>query len=162
MSFDVSMLIFRRILAALSFFLCLSVFGGARADTPLSLDGVSIVDAKTVALMLQSSDTRLVDTRALHDFLAGHLPNALHVDYRERSSRDIAFDMREDDAPLFLARLEKFVKPHQAVVFYCNGPACWKSYKAAVVARNAKYRNIYWFRGGLTDWRQEGRTVVTE
>ena len=130
--------------------------------TPLSLVGVPVVDVATVTSMKEHGAVRLVDTRALHDFLAGHIPDALHVDYRERSARGTDFNAAEDDIPAFLARLGKFVKPEQIVVFYCNGPSCWKSYKGAVAAREAQYRHVFWFRGGMSEWQQQGRPVVAE
>lgn len=134
----------------------------ANGNTPTTLADVPVVDAKTVAAMHARGEAHIIDTRALHDYLAGHLPGAYHADYRERSARTPAFDRREDDTAAFLRRLRKFAEPGQAVVFYCNGPACWKSYKAAAVARDAGYRRLHWFRGGLSEWRQQGNPVVVE
>lgn len=131
-------------------------------NTPPDLPGAAVVDAQTLAALQAQGGVRLVDTRALHDFLAGHLPGAYHVDYRERSARTTGFDAAEDESAAFLRRLLKFVQPHQPVVFYCNGPACWKSYKAAAVARDAGYRQVHWFRGGMAEWRQNGMAVVAE
>lgn len=130
-------------------------------DTPESLPEVHTVDAPAVA-GLAAERARIIDTRALHDFLAGHLPDAIHVDYRERSARELNFDARLDDVPAFLARLAKFAGKDQALVFYCNGTACWKSYKAASVARKAGYRQVYWFRGGVSEWKKAGKTLIAE
>lgn len=142
---------------------CDLLFAGTDGGlTPPAATGVTVIGATGVAAMKAKGDAHLVDTRSLHDFLAGHLPDALHVDYRERSARVIAFNSAEDDVAGFLARLGKFVKPEQAVIFYCNGPACWKSYKAAIAARDAKYRRVYWFRGGVSEWQQAQLPVVPE
>lgn len=156
-----------RRLAALAarLFLAVALWAAAGAsangDTPLSLDGATVVDATQVA-DLAARGAAVIDTRALHDFLAGHLPDASHVDYKEHSARDVAFDAREDDVPAFLLRLRKFAKPGGPVVFYCNGPSCWKSYKGAAAASRAGYRQVYWFRGGLGAWLQDGRAVIRE
>ena len=133
----------------------------ADGDTPQELSGAIVVDVGAVARLAESG-ARVVDTRALHDFLAGHLPGAVHVDYRERSAREPAFDPGEDDAPAFLARLQKFAAKDRPVVFYCNGPSCWKSYKAAVAASRAGYRQVYWFRNGFSAWLQDGRPSAHE
>lgn len=130
-------------------------------DTPLSLEQAPTVDAATVVKLAREKAT-IIDTRALNDFLAGHLPDAIHVDYREHSARAVNFDARLDDVPAFLRRLGKFAAPGQTLVFYCNGTACWKSYKAAIVAHKAGYRHVYWFRGGVTEWRKSGRTLIVE
>lgn len=133
----------------------------AGGDTPTVLAGVSVIDARELA-ELAGSGARVIDTRAVHDFLAEHLPGAAHVDYKERSARSGEFDARDDDVPAFLIRLRKFAAPAQPVAFYCNGPSCWKSFKAAAAARAAGYRSVYWFRGGLSEWKQAGRPVVRE
>ncbi len=125
------------------------------------LAGVKVVDVRAVTA-LASHGARLIDTRAIHDFLAGHLPQAQHVDYKERSIRDAGFDANDDDVPTFLRRLRKFTNADRPVIFYCNGPACWKSYKAAVAARKAGYRDVYWFRGGVSEWKQEGKPLIGE
>jgi len=130
-------------------------------DTPESLPQVRTVDAATVA-KLAAERARIIDTRALHDFLAGHLPEAIHVDYRERSARELNFDSRLDDVPAFLTRLAKFARKDQALVFYCNGTACWKSYKAASVVQKAGYGQVYWFRGGVTEWKKAGKPLIAE
>ncbi|MDD5297876.1 MAG: rhodanese-like domain-containing protein [Rhodocyclaceae bacterium] len=133
----------------------------AETETPLALQGVPTVDAAMVA-KLSGERAVIIDTRALHDFLAGHLPEAIHVDYRERSAREPNFDSRLDDVPAFLRRLGKFAATSQTLVFYCNGTACWKSYKAGTVAKNAGYRHVYWFRGGVTEWQKAGKAVIEE
>jgi rhodanese-related sulfurtransferase len=133
----------------------------ADGDTPLELGGANVVDVAAVA-RLAASGARIVDTRALHDFLAGHLPDAAHVDYKERSARNPGFDPRDDDVPAFLLRLQRFAGKDRPVVFYCNGPSCWKSYKAAAAASRAGYRQVYWFRNGFSAWLQDGRPSVHE
>jgi rhodanese-related sulfurtransferase len=139
----------------------LPVLAVSSPDTPGTLPEVHTVDASRVT-QLAAQGARIVDTRALHDFLAGHLPEALHVDYRERSAREVNFDARLDEVPAFLARLGKFTRKDQTLVFYCNGTACWKSYKAASVAKKAGYRQVYWFRGGVSEWKKAGKTLIAE
>jgi rhodanese-related sulfurtransferase len=42
------------------------------------------------------------------------------------------------------------------VIFACNGPECWKSYKSASAAIAAGYKKVYWFRGGFPEWSLAG------
>ena len=43
------------------------------------------------------------------------------------------------------------------LIFACNGAECWKSYKASHAAIQAGYTRVYWFRGGLPEWRSADR-----
>lgn len=45
------------------------------------------------------------------------------------------------------------------VVFHCNGPECWKSYKAAKVALSKGFKTVYWFRGGYPEWESRGLPI---
>ena len=42
------------------------------------------------------------------------------------------------------------------IIFLCNGPECWKSYKASRAAIAAGYKHVYWFRGGMPEWELAG------
>jgi rhodanese-related sulfurtransferase/ABC-type phosphate/phosphonate transport system substrate-binding protein len=120
--------------------------------TPRSLPGATVVDAATVARMLQAGAT-YVDTRTDAEFKAGHVPGAVLVPYHEKSAKDADFD----------ASLDKFeasqlgVDRDAALIFACNGPECWKSFKASQAAMKAGYRKVFWFRGGLPEWRSSGQ-----
>jgi len=46
------------------------------------------------------------------------------------------------------------------LVFGCNGPECWKSFKAGTAAMKAGYKKVYWFRGGFPEWRSAGFDVA--
>ena len=101
--------------------------------TPRALPGATVVDAKAVAQLLQAGAT-YVDTRTDAEFKAGHVPGAVLVPYHEKSAKDADFD----------AALDKFevarLGPPQAapLIFACNGPECWKSFKASHAAREGR------------------------
>lgn len=48
-----------------------------------------------------------------------------------------------------------------ALVFACNGAECWKSYKASHAAPKAGHSKVFWFRGGLPEWRTAERQVAS-
>lgn len=124
--------------------------------TPRALDGVQVVDANTVAQLLQKG-ARYIDTRTEAEFRAGRVPGALLVPYEEKSPKDADFDAaldRFDTARLGPDR-------SQALIFACNGAECWKSYKASVAARKAGFTQVFWFRGGFPEWRGAGLKVET-
>ena len=64
----------------------------------------------------------------------------------------MSFDASKDDFDL--AKLPK--DKAAPLVFFCNGPECWKSYKASVTAKKAGYTKIYWMRGGFPEWSSKG------
>lgn len=119
--------------------------------TPRSLPGATVVDAKTVAQLLQAGAT-YVDTRTDAEFKAGHVPGAVLVPYGEKSAKDADFDAAQDKFDL-----AKLGNDRDALlVFACNGPECWKSFKASSAAVKAGYRKVHWFRGGFPEWRSSG------
>lgn len=44
-------------------------------------------------------------------------------------------------------------KKDDIIVFYCNGLLCWRSPAAALIFSKAGFKNLYWYREGLPDWK---------
>jgi rhodanese-related sulfurtransferase len=126
----------------------------AAADTPASLDGAKLVTAEEVQ-KLQAAGAVIVDTRVAAEFAEGHLKGAVSIPYREKSAKSADFNAAEDEFALAKLPADK----NAAIVTYCNGGSCWKSYKAAVVAIKAGYKNINWFREGFPQWQSKGFAV---
>ncbi|MEJ5988369.1 rhodanese-like domain-containing protein [Ramlibacter sp. PS3R-8] len=119
--------------------------------TPRALPGATVVDAPKVAQLLQAGAT-YVDTRTEVEFKAGQVPGAILVPYHEKSAKDADFDASQDKF-----EVERLGADRNAeLVFACNGPECWKSFKASQAAMKAGYRRVYWFRGGFPEWRSSG------
>ena len=117
--------------------------------TPASMPGASVVTAKRVAeLMLGGA--LAVDTRTEKEFKHEHVADAVFAPYGEKSLKEPDFDASLDNATAIEA-----LPRDKPLIFMCNGPECWKSYKASKVAINAGFKNVYWFRGGLPEWRGE-------
>jgi rhodanese-related sulfurtransferase/ABC-type phosphate/phosphonate transport system substrate-binding protein len=121
--------------------------------TPALLPGVKRVRAAEVRELIAQSAV-MVDVRSEKEFNEGHIPGAILVPYGEKSLKDIAFDPAVDS----FAGVDKLHKD-KAVIFACNGPECWKSYKAAKAAAARGFTTVYWFRGGLPEWKAEGMAV---
>jgi rhodanese-related sulfurtransferase len=124
------------------------------ADTPETLSGTRLVSAEDVA-KARAAGTAVVDTRVAAEYAEGHIAGATNVPYREKSAKDPGFDASQDD--FAVAKLP----PDKAapLVLYCNGPECWKSYKAATAAMKAGYTHILWYRGGFPDWKAKGLPI---
>ena len=144
---------FRRIAAAL-FFAFLSADAALAEDTPALLPGAKLITAEE-AVKAIGSGAILIDARVASEYAEGHIKGAINVPYRERSAKAADFDASKDQFDLgkLPGNKEAFV------VIYCNGPECWKSYKAAVLAIKGGYSNVNWYRVGFPDWKSRGLPV---
>lgn len=122
--------------------------------TPDRLEGVTRVGADEVAELLKQG-AAVVDTRSQKEFDSEHIRGAVLVSYAEKSLKEVGYDASKDD----FAALAKAVPKNRPVVFLCNGPECWKSYKASRWAQKDGYQKIYWFRGGMPEWREKRMPV---
>lgn len=119
---------------------------------------------------------KLISTYHLHQVLTGKEPpiliNALSGDTTELIPGSIwlsgagAKGRFNDDTQQRLGEhLGELVseknKREQMLVFYCTALNCWHSYNAALRAVNLGYRNVHWYRGGLTSWYAAGLPTVT-
>ena len=118
---------------------------------PRELPGAKVVDAGAVVGLLAAGAV-YVDVRNDAEFKAGHLRGAQLGPYVERSAKDTEFDASQDGFEIERLPVDR----DAALIFACNGPECWKSYKASHAALRAGYRKVYWFRGGLPEWRAAG------
>lgn len=121
--------------------------------TPASIPGVETVAAAEVQ-KLSGSGAILVDTRSAKEYDHEHIKGAIHAPYLEKSLKEREFDASLDD----YTAIQKLPKD-KALVFYCNGFECWKSYKASIVIKKLGYTKIYWYRGGMPDWRNSKLAV---
>jgi rhodanese-related sulfurtransferase len=116
--------------------------------TPTLIQGVKSVTAEQ-AQDLMAKGVPFYDVRDAGEYKEMHVKGAISVPYKEKSSKEIGFDMSKDDF-----RIADAVKDKNApLIFACNGGECWKSYKATVWAQKEGFRNIYWFRGGFPEWK---------
>ena len=123
--------------------------------TPNDVPGVTKVTA-TEVVALAKAGAEVVDVRTAAEYEAKHIPSAHLLPYGEESPRFVDADLRND--PFDLAKLSGVRK----VVLYCNGPECWKSFKAAKRAIASKqFDAVYWFRGGMPEWERSGQPAVT-
>ncbi len=48
------------------------------------------------------------------------------------------------------------------LIFYCKGPRCYKSKFAARLALQLGYLKVYWYKGGIKEWKKAGyKTTYT-
>ncbi|HTT09752.1 MAG TPA: rhodanese-like domain-containing protein [Burkholderiaceae bacterium] len=115
--------------------------------TPDAIDGVKLVTAEQVQT-LQAKGVPVIDTRVPVEYAEKTIKGAISVPYKEKSAKDVGFDKTQDSFDLSKLPADKGAP----VIFFCNSGECWKSYKASVVARDAGYKQVHWFRGGMPEW----------
>lgn len=120
------------------------------AETPNTLEPAKIISSEAV-VKLQASGVAVLDVRVASEYAEAHIKGAVSVPYREKSEKSVSFDAKQDEFNLGKLPSDKGA----AVVFYCNGPECWKSYKASILASKAGYTNIYWYRDGFLNWKSQ-------
>ncbi len=121
------------------------------ADTPAALAGTKVVTADE-AKKLHDAGAPMIDARVAAEYAEKTIKGAINVPYKEKSAHDPAFDASQDHFDLSKLPADKSAP----MVVFCNGPECWKSYKASVAAVKAGYTKVYWFRGGFPEWSSKG------
>lgn len=117
----------------------------ALADTaPAKVAGASTIDAQ-MAKLLHDKGIVFVDARDDAHFKEGHIPGAKHLSVKDEGFTE--------------ANLSAIAPKNKPVVFYCTGVTCMASSMAAQKAVEWGWSTIYYFRGGLTQWKTSGLPV---
>lgn len=122
--------------------------------TPTLIPGIKAVTADEVRGLV-AKGVPFYDVRDEREYKEMHVKGAVSVPYKEKSGKEIGFDMSKDEFRIADAARDK----NAPLIFACNGGECWKSYKASVWAQKQGYRNIHWFRGGFPEWKAKGLPV---
>jgi len=108
--------------------------GGEEPPEPVSRAGL--------ATRLAEDSVTVLDVRPADEYASGHIPGALNVT---------------------LAQLEQIIPTLASdaeIVAYCRGPYCIYAHQAVAVLRRHGL-NARRLDGGLPEWREDGRTVLT-
>jgi phosphate transport system substrate-binding protein len=134
----------------------ISIIRNSWNDTPLVLEGAEVVNANQVKALLENG-VPIIDARVETEYSTEHIKGAINVPYVEKSAKAANFNPQQDRFDL--SKLPQNKKAD--IIFYCNAGACWKGYKASVVAIKAGYQKVYWFRGGIPEWGEKGLPTET-
>lgn len=114
-------------------------------DTPDKFEGCKVVTASE-AQALMGKGTKLFDVRVATEYAEEHIKGAVSVPYAEKSKKEVAFDSALDS-------FDDTKIPASNMIFQCNGIECWKSLKACKWANKKGKKDVYWFRGGIPEWK---------
>jgi rhodanese-related sulfurtransferase len=114
--------------------------------SPESIEGVINVDSEgLIGMIIKHDDLVLVDSRIISDRNDGYIEGSISLPDIDTNCASLAKAAPSLTTPL---------------IFYCNGIRCGRSANAAVIARDCKYRNIYWFRNGMEEWQEKEFPLV--
>ena len=129
--------------AALALTLAVILPGSAWAGkkrVPESLPGATVVDAERAKALMEQKKILVVDARLESAYEEEHLPGAVNI-----------------PEPLMIVMREELPSDkNHPVLFYSRGSSCWRSYKASRRAVQWGYTQVYWFRGGIPEWKAKG------
>ncbi|MFC6874923.1 sulfurtransferase [Halobellus marinus] len=121
-------------------------------------DHSPLVDYETVLSAIDDPEITVVDTREAGEFAEGHLPGAVHLDWR---------DLVDDDTRGLkpAAELESLlsdvgVTPDSRVILYCN--TARRISHTYVVLRSLGYEDVGFYEGSLTEWTERGGPIEAE
>jgi rhodanese-related sulfurtransferase len=116
--------------------------------SPDTLEGATTIDAEQlIALVVEHQDTVLIDSRIGTDRADGYIEGSVHLVDSKTDCESLARLIGMRTTP---------------VIFYCNGVRCDRSGRAVGIAVACGYRNVYWFRGGIEEWRAKEFPLIQD
>jgi PQQ-dependent catabolism-associated CXXCW motif protein len=120
------------------------------SKTPTSIPGARVVTTVQLRNALQSR-VRFLLIDAWDDTQHESIPGAVRIPYAGRPG---SFDDNVEKSLFQELSRRTGSNPGYPIVFYCAGSDCWESYNATLRAEAMGYSNVFWYRGGMTAWRQ--------
>ncbi len=127
-------------------------FAGKGIPTPETLPGGNIILAMDAKSLLDQNKAMFFDVRNPINFGRGHVPGATALPYSGKSKKIVDFDMSLDNFDTSKLPPDK----NSVIIIYSHGVTGWKSYKAAVSAIHAGYKDVRWMREGYGKWLELG------
>lgn len=116
-------------------------------SVPDYLEGASLINAEDLVDIQQTlHNLVLIDTRESTDAGYDHtIAGAVHLSGEEATPSELSRLLTDKSTP---------------VVFFGEGESSIKSYKAAKNAINYGYVNVFWMRGGISEWNSKGLPLI--
>jgi rhodanese-related sulfurtransferase len=113
----------------------------AKIVSPENVPGTTRINAEElIELMWATPELTLIDSRITSDRSEGFIEGSISLPNTETSCESLEAAIPDKSAP---------------ALFYCNGVKCGRSAKAAKISIDCGYNQVYWFRGGIEEWRQK-------
>jgi thiosulfate/3-mercaptopyruvate sulfurtransferase len=118
------------------------------AETPL-------VTADAVAAAIDDAESVVVDTRERWEYDEGHIPGAVHLDWRELVDDETRGLRPSDELEATLA--DRGVTRERHVVLYCN--TARRISHTYFVLSHLEFTDVSFYEGSLTEWEAMDRPV---
>lgn len=105
--------------------------------SPLHAEGATTVSVDE-AKWLFDEGAVFIDVRNPRFFARRHVAGAHHLDMKDGFSQQTLAAVARKDQP---------------IVIYSSGIKCSRAYKGSVLAVSWGYQKVYYFRGGIVDWK---------
>ena len=116
--------------------------------SPAAIEGAVTIDAEQlIALVVDHQETVLIDSRVGTDRADGYIEGSVHLVDTKTDCDSLARLIGTRSTP---------------VIFYCNGVRCDRSGRAVGIAVACGYRDVYWFRGGIEEWRAKEFPLIQD
>lgn len=116
--------------------------------SPDRIEGVTLLDAEgVIELATRTPELVIVDSRVESNRKHGYIEGSLSLADRDTDCDSLGNILPSLDTP---------------TLFYCNGPRCGRSAVAVQVALDCGYRVLYWFRGGVAEWKEKSYPLPRE
>ena len=111
-------------------------------QVPVVMDGATPVTAEELSdLMKEMDNLVIIDSRVQDNEKQQAIAGSHSLPYSQTSPDALSNLVPDKLTP---------------VVFYCDGLQCPHSMKAVRKAVSYGYVNIFWFRGGISEWTEKG------
>ena len=114
--------------------------------SPETIDGVINVDAEgLIEKVMEIPELVLIDSRITADRKEGYIEGSISLPDIDTSCETLAATLGTTSTP---------------ALFYCNGIKCGRSARAAQIAIDCGYMEIYWYRNGIVGWQEKQYPLV--
>jgi len=119
---------------------------GVPIVTPAHIEGITNVDAEgLIEKVMNTQELVLFDSRITADRKEGYIEGSISLPDIDTSCDSLEIIAPERNTP---------------VMFYCNGIKCGRSAKAAQIAIDCGYADVYLFRRGMEEWQEKQFPLV--
>ncbi|MFK5891914.1 MAG: rhodanese-like domain-containing protein [Pseudomonadota bacterium] len=112
-------------------------------------DNVTVVAAPQVREMMENKSYVLINSLSDIEFNIQHIPGSINIPVDEMIDNPLHYPPLPDNKEIPL-------------IFYCMGSRCPYSRIAAKEAVKRKYQHVFWFRGGIAEWRKYQYSMIQD
>jgi len=114
--------------------------------SPLHAEGATTISVDEAKWMFDEGAV-FIDVRNPRFFARRHVPGAHHLDMKDGFTQQTLAAVARKDRP---------------IVIYSSGIKCGRAHKASVLAVSWGYQKVYYFRGGIVDWKDVNFPMESE